>query len=70
MRKLVSVRNSAASALLTLVVLVGATVALGACNTVRGMGEDLSAAGHAVSNSSDRILHGENDQNGSSAPAQ
>lgn len=62
-------RNSAASALLTLVVLAGASVALSACNTARGFGEDMSAAGHAVSNSADRIMHGENDQNGSSAPA-
>ena len=50
MPKLVSVRNSAASALLTLVVLGGAAMTLSACNTARGFGEDMSAAGHAVSN--------------------
>lgn len=70
MRKIVSVKKSAASALLTLAVLAGAATALSACNTARGFGEDMSAAGHAISGSSERIMHGESDQNGSSAPAQ
>jgi predicted small secreted protein len=68
MRKLVRVRTSAARALLTLAVLAGAATALGACNTARGFGEDMSAAGRALSNSSDRIMHGEDAQSGSSAP--
>jgi len=68
MRKLVSVRTSAARALLTLVVLAGAATALGACNTARGFGEDMRAAGQAISNSSDRIMHGEDSQSGTSAP--
>ena len=68
MRHLVSVKKSAASALLTFAVLAGAATALSACNTARGFGEDMSAAGHALTNSSERIMHGETDQNGSSVP--
>ena len=67
MRKSVNAKRSAASALLTIAVLAGAATALSACNTARGFGEDMSAAGHAVSNSSERIMHGESDQTGTSA---
>jgi predicted small secreted protein len=35
--------------ILSLVLLVIATAALSACNTIKGMGEDVSAAGHDVS---------------------
>ena len=68
MRKSVSAKRSAASALLTIAVLAGTVTALSACNTARGFGEDMTAAGHALSNSSERIMHGENSQNGSSVP--
>lgn len=71
MREFVGVKRSAASALLTLAVLAGAATALSACNTVRGFGEDMSAAGHALSNSSERIVNGNDEQSGSSvAPSQ
>ena len=70
MRKLVNVKRSVASALLTLAVLWGAAAALSACNTVRGFGEDMSAAGHAITGSSERIEHGDNSGAGSSVPAQ
>ncbi|HZS84039.1 MAG TPA: entericidin A/B family lipoprotein [Stellaceae bacterium] len=36
---------------LSLFVLTGAAVALSACNTMAGLGEDTSAAGHALTNS-------------------
>ncbi len=44
---------------LTLLVLAGAAATLGACNTAQGFGEDLSQAGHAVSNSAQRLANGE-----------
>jgi entericidin B len=47
-------RKSFASALLIIFVLAGAAATLGACNTTRGFGEDLSAAGHALSNSAEK----------------
>ena len=67
MGRLVHVKRAAASALLTLAVLSGAAVALSACNTARGFGEDMSAAGHAITGSFD---HSQSNQNGSSAPPQ
>lgn len=39
---------------LALLMLVGAAPLLGACHTTAGAGEDLSAAGHAMTNSADK----------------
>jgi predicted small secreted protein len=39
---------------LTLLALIGMTPLLGACHTTAGAGEDLSAGGHAVTNSAER----------------
>jgi len=36
---------------LSLFLLTGAATVLSACNTMRGLGEDTSAAGHALTNS-------------------
>ena len=45
---------------LFVVLLLAATAAsLGACNTTRGFGEDMSAAGHAISGSADKVQNGE-----------
>jgi entericidin B len=41
--------------LLNLVVLSGAAALLSACNTTAGAGQDVSAAGHAVTNSAEKI---------------
>lgn len=46
-------RKSAARALLALVMLGGAATALSACNTAAGFGEDMSAAGHAITGSTE-----------------
>jgi len=46
-------RKGFASALLAIFVLAGAAM-LGACNTTRGFGEDMSAAGNALSNSAEK----------------
>jgi entericidin B len=43
-------RKNIAMAFLTMFMLSGAAVLLSACNTTEGMGRDVSAAGHAVSN--------------------
>jgi predicted small secreted protein len=35
--------------------LLGASVMLSACNTTAGAGQDVSAAGHAVTNTADQV---------------
>jgi entericidin B len=47
-------RRKFAMALLSVFVLTGAATILSACNTTEGAGEDMSAAGNAVSNSAQR----------------
>jgi entericidin B len=47
--------RSLAIILLNLVVLSGAAALLSACNTTAGAGQDVSAAGHAVTNSAEKI---------------
>jgi len=39
---------------LTLLMLIGAAPLLGACQTTAGAGEDLSSAGHAITNSAEK----------------
>jgi predicted small secreted protein len=39
---------------LTLLALIGMAPLLGACHTTAGVGEDLSAGGHAVTNSAEK----------------
>lgn len=39
---------------LSLLVLLGAAPLLGACHTTAGAGEDLSATGHAMTNSAEK----------------
>jgi predicted small secreted protein len=36
---------------------MAASMAVAACNTVEGAGRDVSAAGHAVSNTADDVKH-------------
>ena len=38
--------------------LSGAIVLLSACNTTAGIGQDVSAAGHAVTNTADKVKEG------------
>lgn len=47
-------RKTFASGLLAIFVLAGAAMMLSACNTTAGFGEDMSATGHALTNSADR----------------
>jgi entericidin B len=42
------------SVVLILLALVGLAPLLGACHTTAGLGEDLSAGGHAVTNSAEK----------------
>ncbi len=51
-------RKSFAIILLNLIVLSGASALLSACNTTAGAGKDVSAAGHAVTNSADKVKAG------------
>jgi len=41
--------------LLSLVLLLGAAVALGGCNTIAGFGEDVEATGDAVSDTAEDV---------------
>ncbi len=43
-----------ATGLLALLLLAGAAMALSACNTTAGAGQDVTAAGHAVTNAADK----------------
>ena len=54
MRTLIEARKGIATALLTLSVLAGAATVLSACNTTAGFGEDMSAAGTALTNSAQK----------------
>jgi entericidin B len=38
--------------------LIGALTPLAACNTTAGVGQDVSAAGHAVTNSAEKVKQG------------
>jgi len=51
-------RKNLAMIVLNLVLLSGATVLLNACNTTAGAGQDVSAAGHAVTNSAEKVKSG------------
>jgi predicted small secreted protein len=42
------------SIMLTLLALIGLAPLLGACQTTAGAGEDLSAGGHAITNSAEK----------------
>ena len=43
---------------LNLMLLSGATALLSACNTTAGAGQDVSAAGHAVTDSAEKVKSG------------
>jgi entericidin B len=47
-------RKGFSSALLAIFIMAGAASMLSACNTARGFGEDMSAAGNALSNSAEK----------------
>ena len=48
----------AGAALLAAITLSGSLIALSACNTTAGVGEDVSATGHAVSGTAERTKQG------------
>ena len=48
-----TMRNTVSLAL-TLLVLMAAVPLLGACQTTAGAGEDISSAGHAITNSAEK----------------
>ncbi len=51
-------RGQIAAILLNLVLLSGVIGCLTACNTTAGVGQDVSAAGHAVTNSAEKVKSG------------
>jgi predicted small secreted protein len=54
----VQMRGSFTGIVLTLALLSGATIMLSGCNTTAGLGQDVSAAGHAVTNTADKVKSG------------
>jgi entericidin B len=52
------IRVSIAGWALAAILLVGTLTVLSACNTTAGAGQDLSATGHAVTNSADKVKQG------------
>ena len=51
-------RRAAARMILALSLLIGASAMLSACNTTAGVGEDVSATGHAVTNTAEKVKSG------------
>ena len=49
--------RSKISLALLFAVLLGAMPLLSACHTTAGAGQDLSSAGHSLTNSADRAMH-------------
>ena len=47
-------RKNIVAVLLSILLLSGAASLLSACNTTAGAGEDISATGHAITNSAER----------------
>ena len=52
------IRANVDGTMLSVFVLLGAVVTLSACNTTAGVGQDVSAAGHAVTNSAEKVKQG------------
>lgn len=58
MRELVRNRARIAASMLSVFVLACAVFSLSACNTTAGVGQDISATGHALTNSADKVKQG------------
>jgi predicted small secreted protein len=54
MKRFATLRLGAARTVLALSLLAGAAMTLSACNTTAGLGQDVSAGGHAVTNTADK----------------
>jgi predicted small secreted protein len=55
---MIKFREAAAKVALGALLLCGALTMLTACNTAAGVGQDVSAAGRAVTNSADKVKQG------------
>lgn len=58
MRDFVRIRTGIATSILSILLLAGTLTMLSACNTTAGVGEDVSATGHAVTNSAEKVKQG------------
>ncbi len=58
MKLLGSLRRGISTALLSALLLGGMAVALSACNTTAGVGQDVSATGNALTNTADKAKQG------------
>jgi entericidin B len=55
MRSARTLRHGMLALLFSSFILAGALVTLSACNTTAGVGQDVSATGHAVTNSAEKL---------------
>ena len=55
---MIEFRERVAKVALAAFLLCGALTMLSACNTTAGLGQDVSNAGHAVTNSADKVKQG------------
>lgn len=58
MRDFARIHTGIAASVLSALVFAGALTMLSACNTTAGVGQDVSAAGHAVTNSAEKVKQG------------
>jgi entericidin B len=58
MRHFAYIRTGITSTMLTVIVLAWSAMGLAACNTTAGVGQDVSATGHAVTNSAEKVKQG------------
>lgn len=58
MQHVARLRMGIAGSMLVTFLLAGTAILLTACNTTAGVGQDVSAAGHAVTNSAEKVKQG------------
>jgi predicted small secreted protein len=58
MKRLVRIRRQTAGLFVAVFTLAAAASLLSACNTVAGMGQDVSAAGHGVTRGAEKVQSG------------
>jgi entericidin B len=58
MHNFARIRVNIAGSMLAVFVLACAAITLSACNTTAGVGEDVSATGHVVTNSAEKVKQG------------
>jgi entericidin B len=58
MRDFVRIHTGVARSIVSVLLLAGTLAMLSACNTTAGVGQDVSATGHAVTNTAEKVKNG------------